>query len=334
MGVRFAIVGAGGIARLHAAVIAGLPARLVAVADRNPGKAADLAAPHGADAYGSLAPVLDRADVDVVVVCTPSGVHADGAVAALDAGKHVIVEKPVDVTLAAARRIADAERRAGRTVTVISQHRFDPASVAVAAAVRAGRLGRLSSAVVSMAWWRGQDYYDSAGWRGTWSLDGGGALMNQAIHTVDLLVWLCGRPVEVSASTARLAHHGIEVEDTVAATLRFDGGALGVLHATTAAYPGLTARLQIHGDRGSAVIDGDRLAHLGADAVPMDSAAGAGSSPLALDADGHGRQYHDFLDAVTTGRPPLVTVAEATRTLGVVLAIYESARSGRPVSIA
>jgi predicted dehydrogenase len=140
--------------------------------------------------------------------------------------------------------------------------------------------------------------------------------------------------VEVCASTVRLAHDGIEVEDTVAATLRFDGGALGVLHATTAAYPGLTARLQIHGDRGSAVIDGDRLAYLGAGAVPVDSPAGAGSSPLALDVEGHARQYRDFLEAVATGRPPLVTVAEATRTLGVVLAIYESARAGRPVSLA
>jgi len=258
--VRFAIVGAGAIGRLHASVITtAVPgAELVAVVDRTPAKAAELARGYGAEAYPTLAAALDRPDVDAVAVCTPSGVHADSAVAALDAGRHVLIEKPIDVTLAAARRIIAAQRRAGTVAGVVSQHRFDPASQAVYRAVRAGQLGRISSAVVSMAWWRSQEYYDSAGWRGTVALDGGGAVMNQAIHWVDLLVWLLGAPVEVTASTARLAHDGIEVEDTAVATLRFAGGALGVLHATTAAYPGLTARLQVHGDRGSAVIDDDR----------------------------------------------------------------------------
>jgi UDP-N-acetyl-2-amino-2-deoxyglucuronate dehydrogenase len=335
--MRFVIVGAGAIGRLHASVLAtGLPgAELAGVVDRTPAKAAELARAHGARPYPTLAAALE--DADAVAVCTPSGAHADAAVAALDAGRHVLIEKPIDVSLAAARRIIAARRRAGTVAGVVSQHRFDPASQAVHEAVRAGRLGRISSAVVSMPWWRSQDYYDSAAWRGTLALDGGGALMNQAIHCVDLLVWLLGPPVEVTASTARLAHDGIEVEDTAVATLRFAGGALGVLHATTAAYPGLGARIQVHGDKGSAVIDADQLVHLhtadrgGGASEPAAPVPTGGSEPMAIALDAHARQYRDFLDAVATGRAPLVTLDEATRTLAVVLAVYESAATGRPV---
>jgi predicted dehydrogenase len=323
--VRFAIVGAGAIGRLHASVLATLPdAELVAVVDRHPDKAVALAREHGVVAEPALDDALDQ--VDAVAVCTPSGAHADPAVTALDAGRHVLIEKPIDVSLAAAERIVAAARRAGTVAGVVSQHRFDPASQAVHRAVRDGELGRITSAVVSMAWWRSQEYYDSAAWRGTRALDGGGAVMNQAIHWVDLLVWLLGSPTAVTASTGRLAHDGIEVEDTAVATLRFAGGALGVLHATTAAYPGLTARLQVHGDRGSAVIEDDRLVHLGSDAVGADTAAASGAAePMAIALDAHARQYRDFLDAIATGRAPLVTLDEATRTLAAVLAIYSAA---------
>src|SRR5262249_50759286 len=147
-----------------------------------------------------------RDDVDAVVVCTPSGTHADLAAAALRAGKHVVIEKPIDVSLAAADRVIAAERRYGRTVAVISQHRFDRAAEKVASVLNAGELGALTSANASCAWWRGQSYYDSGRWRGTWELDGGGATMNQAVHTIDLMLAMMGRPVEVFAYTARLAH--------------------------------------------------------------------------------------------------------------------------------
>jgi UDP-N-acetyl-2-amino-2-deoxyglucuronate dehydrogenase len=355
--MRMAVIGCGVIGREHAASIARLApdAELVLTADEIPGRARELAALHGAEAAGSVAEALTRPDIDAVAVCTPSGTHADLAVAALDAGKHVVVEKPLDVGVAAALRVAEAERRSGRTATVISQHRFDAASRIVRQAAGDGRFGRLTSGTASIAWWRSQGYYDSGDWRGTWGLDGGGALMNQGIHTIDLLVWMLGRPVEVFAWTDRLAHRGIEVEDTAVATIRFAGGALGVVHGTTAAYPGLTARLQIHGDRGSAVIDDDRLAYFHAAADDRDGEAAAygaggdtnqaalvlpgdapsataGSDPAAL-SGAHTLQYRDFLDAVAEGRPPLVTVAEAVRTLRVVRAIYDSAATGRPVPV-
>ncbi|WP_328540502.1 Gfo/Idh/MocA family protein [Streptomyces sp. NBC_00344] len=353
--MRFAIIGAGVIGRTHAAAIneLGPEAELTLVVDEMPARAMEVAEAHGAEYGTSSAQALDRDDIDAVAICTPSGQHAALAVAALEAGKHIVVEKPLDVTLEAALRVVDAERRSGRTATVISQHRFDAASQLVQRAVQENRFGRLTSAVASLAWWRTQGYYDSGDWRGTWALDGGGALMNQGIHTIDLLVWMLGDPVEVYAQTACLAHERIEVEDTAAATIRFANGALAVVHGTTAAYPGMTARLQIHGNRGSAVIDGDRLEYFHAASGDADSGAyGAGASanqagdvlgeqeggatagadPAAL-SGAHSDQYRDFVAAVSQGRAPLVTVAEAAKTLAVVGAIYESARTGRPTPV-
>ncbi|BAS14682.1 uncharacterized oxidoreductase YrbE [Arthrobacter sp. Hiyo8] len=204
--------------------------------------------------------------------------------------------------------------------TVISQHRFDPASRVVDEARRAGRFGTLTSAVASVSWWRSQGYYDSGAWRGTWAMDGGGAIMNQGVHTVDLLLWFLGRPLEISAKTALLAHEGVEVEDTAVATVTFESGALAVLHATTAAYPGLTVRLQVMGSKGSAVIDNDDLAYFHASdaADPSESSAmgilGGGNQAAvelakypddtveALDPTvypaGHVRQYRDIVAAI------------------------------------
>ncbi|MFD9893391.1 Gfo/Idh/MocA family protein [Amycolatopsis sp. NPDC059027] len=334
--LRFAVIGCGVIGEKHAKSIAAV-GELVLVVDEIPDRATKLAGAYDVAFTTSVSDALSRKDIDAIAVCTPSGTHADIAIAALRAGKHVVVEKPVDVTLEAADRLLRAERESGRTVTVISQHRFDTASRLVRRAVEDGDFGRITSGVASVAWWRSQEYYDSGGWRGTLALDGGGALMNQGIHTVDLLVWMLGEPVEVFAWTACLAHERIEVEDVATATIRFAGGALGAVHGTTAAYPGLTARVQIHGDRGSAVIDDDRLVTFHSaerDAPPLDSGprAGAGSDPTAL-SEAHTEQYRDFADAIEQGRPPLVTVADARRTLAVILAIYESARTDVPVRL-
>ena len=354
--MRFAVIGCGVIGRHHAATIAtlGRRAELVLADDEVPERADELAAEHGIDSATSAREALARPDVDAVAICTPSGLHADLAVAALAADKHVVVEKPLDVSVAAAERVRVAQARAGRTVTVISQHRFDASSQVVHRAVRDGEFGRITSGFASISWWRSQPYYDSGDWRGTWSLDGGGALMNQGIHTIDLLIWMLGEPAEVFAWSGCLAHEGIEVEDTAVATIRFASGALGVVHGTTAAYPGLIARLGVHGDRGSAVIDDDELTYL--HIAPTDAAdlaygapsngnqaddvlradrdgdRTAGADPAAL-SNAHADQYRDFLDAVAEGRPPLVTVAEATRTLAVVRAIYDSVRTGKPVAV-
>jgi predicted dehydrogenase len=352
MKYKVALVGAGVIGTLHGRVIAALADRLdlVAVADVEIERASRLTAAHGGRPFGSLTEALAAVDVDIVVVCTPTGRHGELAVEALNAGKHVIIEKPAEIDVARTDEIIEAQQKAGTLVTVVSQHRFDSSTEVTLAAIGRGELGRLTSGIASIDWWRGQSYYDSGDWRGTWDLDGGGALMNQGVHTVDLLIAALGRPVEVFAYTGTLAHERIEVEDVAVGVIRFESGALGVLHATTAAYPGLSARLQVHGDRGSAVIDNDRLAYFhatpaGADAperlmgttaqkaVPPGGSAAAptaGSDPGQL-SDAHRLQYLNFLGALDGTDTLRVTLEINRQAIAVITGVYESARTGRPV---
>jgi len=343
---KFALVGAGVIGKHHGLVISQLADRidLVAVVDIDRPKAERLAAERGGTPYASVTEALAAEDIDVVVVCTPTGRHGEVAIEALAAVKHVIVEKPAEITVARTDEIIEAQRKAGTVVTVISQHRFDPATETTLAAIRKGELGRITSGIASIDWWRGQSYYDSGDWRGTWELDGGGALMNQGVHTVDLLVAALGRPVEVFAYTGTLAHQRIEVEDVAVGVVRFESGALGVLHATTAAYPGLSALLQVHGDRGSSVIDNDQLTFFevtpegagpeeklmgttSARAVPT-----AGSDPGRL-SDAHRLQYVNFLGALDGTDELRVDLATNRQSIAVITGAYESARTGKPVDL-
>jgi UDP-N-acetyl-2-amino-2-deoxyglucuronate dehydrogenase len=346
-----AIVGCGIIGVNHARAIARVPGlRIAAAIDTVPGAAdrlADLVESElHLDRPVTGASISDAQGVaDVVVVCTPSGTHVDLARQGLEAGLHVVLEKPLDVSMARGRELAamaEAAADRGLVVSVISQHRFDPASVVVADAVRAGRLGRVTSAVASVAWWRSQEYYDSGAWRGTWELDGGGALMNQGVHTVDLLLWLLGEPIEVHAHTGLLAHERVSIEDVAVATVRFASGALAVLHATTAAFPGLSVRLQVHGSQGSAVIDDDQLgafyadgsdADLSADAVPAGEHVGDAKAPDSF-IEAHARQYRDIEAAIREVRPPGVGVADALQALALVRSVYVSATLGRAVRVA
>lgn len=346
--IPVAVVGAGIIGANHAAAVLRHPRlRLAALVDPDTAATAALAGRLGGplSRYASLAEALAAEPVGLVAVCTPTGLHAAAAEEALGAGAHVVVEKPLDVSVGSAKRLADVAAAAatrGLVASVVSQHRFDPASVATAAAVRSGSLGELTSAVASVPWWRGQAYYDSADWRGTWRLDGGGALMNQGVHTVDLLVWLLGRPAEVFAYTTRLAHRGIEVEDVAVAVLRFPSGALATLHATTAGHPGLGVRLQLQGTRGSAVIHDDQLEYLRTEGSPDVGALEAvgptevwgAAKPADSFVVGHLRQYDDVVDAIDTNRPPGVTVDDGLMALAVVEAVYLSAKLGRPIDVA
>ena len=349
--MRFGIVGAGVIGSIHARLISAIAqeqpgqAKLVAVADVSAESADRLAKDHDCVALATVDDLLAREDVDAVSICLPSGLHAKAAVAALEAGKHVIIEKPIDITLAAADEIIAAERRSGRTVAVISQRRFQPGFRFLHDAVAGGRLGRVTTGIAESTFWRAQSYYDADNWRGTQALDGGGALMNQGIHTLDLLTWVMGEPVEVSAYSAVLAHQRIEVEDTLTASIRFASGALGALTTTTGTYPDRPVRLTVAGDAGTAVVTDEKLAYLrtrDGDSAPADGASSgsagddavrAAGVPLHID-DAHRAQYLDFIAAVRDQRPPLVTTADGRRALALVLAIYESAATGgRPVPV-
>jgi UDP-N-acetyl-2-amino-2-deoxyglucuronate dehydrogenase len=352
---RFAIVGAGVIGKQHGLVMSQLADRLelVAVVDVELDRAEALAAERGGKAFASLADALAAVDVDVVSVCTPTGLHAVVAIEALEAGKHVVIEKPAEVTTAKTDEIIAAQERAGTLVTVISQHRFDPATEVVLKAIRDGRLGRITSGIAAIDWWRSQGYYDSGDWRGTWELDGGGAMMNQGVHTVDLLIAALGRPVEVFAYTGTLAHERVETEDVAAAVVRFESGALGMIHASTSAYPGLSASLHVHGDHGSAVIDNDRLSFL--HLAPEDAPAGAGEPtdaanqadeyPRAAEdlraaaaqpgqlSDAHRLQYLNVLGALDGSEDLRVDLATNRQAIAVITGAYESARTGAPVRL-
>jgi UDP-N-acetyl-2-amino-2-deoxyglucuronate dehydrogenase len=357
-----AIVGCGMIGRTHVAAVSEFDElKIVALVDVDEPAAVALADAVEAQGkprpaiYTKLADALADPAVELVVVATPTGLHIEQGLAVLAADKHLIVEKPLDVDLIRTQEIEAAALVAaerGVVASVISQHRFDPASHVVAAALASGRFGRLTSAIASVAWWRSQGYYDGGEWRGTWAMDGGGALMNQGVHTVDLLLWFLGRPVEIYAHTGLLAHERLEVEDTAVATIAFESGALAVLHATTAAYPALTARVQLMGSAGSAVIDGDKLTYFhaaddGEDVGPMGLGGGGNQAARAMGMvedvrdivvkdpttypAGHFRQYQDILRAIHTGTEPSVRVSDAVLALATVRGVYVSSTLGRPV---
>ena len=199
--------------------------------------------------------------IQIVTIGTPSGSHLEPAVAAAKAGKHVIVEKPLEITLKRCDAIIAACKKSGVKLSTILPSRFHDGNRELKRAIDAGRFGQLTLGDAYVKWFRTQAYYDSGAWRGTWELDGGGALMNQAIHSVDLLTWLMGPVAEVQAQTATLAHERIAVEDTAVATLRFANGALGVIEASTAAFPGYLKRIEINGSEGSAVLEEEDLKH-------------------------------------------------------------------------
>ncbi|MCL6503975.1 MAG: Gfo/Idh/MocA family oxidoreductase [Pirellulales bacterium] len=346
MAVGFGIIGCGMIARFHARAIGEIRgAHLAACYDAVPAAAQKLAEETGCRAYARLEELLADPAVEVVTIGTPSGAHLEPAVAAARAGKHVIVEKPLEITLKRCDAIIEACERAGVKLATIFPSRFHASSQELKRAVEAGRFGRLTLADAYVKWYRTQAYYDSGAWRGTWELDGGGALMNQAIHSVDLLTWLAGPVVEVAARTALLAHERIAVEDTAAAVVRFASGALGTIEASTAAYPGHLKRIELHGSEGSAVMEEedivfwqfaraqrrDQAVH---EAMSRRRSGGGGAGdPAAIGHHGHRLLFEDVLRAIRKGGTPAIDGQEGRRSVEIILAIYKSAETGRPVSL-
>ena len=341
----FGIVGCGMIAEFHARAIAEIPgSRLVAAFSRSEANGAKVAALSTGECivYDDLDAMLAHPGLDVVCVCTPSGAHLEPAVKAATAGKHVVVEKPLEITVPRCDAIIGACDEANVRLCAIFPSRFSPANMALKAAIDSGRFGRLTLGDTYIKWWRTQDYYDSGKWRGTWDLDGGGALMNQAIHNVDLLQWLMGEVDSVQAMTALLVHDRIEVEDTAVAAVRFKNGALGVIEASTGAYPGLLKRTEIHGEDGSARVEQDDVTLWSfRDEEPGDSemlapkgaSTGGAADPKAISHAGHRDQLVDFLRAVDTGTPALVDGREGRKAVEIIRAIYRSSRLGTAVRL-
>ena len=344
----FGIVGCGLVAPFHVAALRQIPGcRVVALQSRRRENAERVAAAidSAPTLYSDLAAFLRHPGLDVVCICTPSGNHLEPAQAAAAAGKHVVVEKPLEITLERCDALIAACAGAGVRLMTIFPARFAPASEAARAALHAGRLGRLTLAEASCKWWRTQAYYDDGGWKGTRALDGGGALMNQAIHTVDLLLWLAGPVHSVFGFTSCLAHERIEVEDTAVGCLQFASGALGVIQAATSAYPGLPRSVALHGSAGTIVLEEENLRRWEfAQAGPADDelrqrlagpTGGSGASdPAGISAEPPRRQLAAFVAALREGRPSPAADAEGRRAVELILALYESARLGQPVKLA
>lgn len=340
MTVHVGLIGGGNISETHGRAALEIPGvSVAAVWGGNREKAAALALRFGAAQYDTLDAFLSHRPMDLVAIGSPSGLHADHAVAAARGGLHVLVEKPIDVALERADALIAAADAADVALGVFYQDRFKPGVCRLKAIVDEGRLGRPLIVEARLPWYRPPEYYSASRWRGTRALDGGGALMNQGIHTVDLLLWLLGDVAEVQAVTATQLHR-IEVEDTALATLRFRNGAVGTLFATTAAYPGYPRQIQVTGTLGSAALEQDELVRFesavpGADSAASPAAAvgASASSPVVADVGPHRAVLEDFLSAIRERRPPRCDGRDARRSLALVRAIYDAAESRRPVEV-
>jgi predicted dehydrogenase len=343
--IGFAIVGTGAIGEMHASAIADVPgAELRAVHDRSAASAAAFVEQYPVRVEADLAGLLSSSDIDVVCVVTPSGAHAEIAVPALNAGKHVFCEKPLEINLERVDSMIEAAAANNRILAAVFPSRLGIGARTVKAAVEAGRFGRLTLCSAYIKWWRTQQYYDEGGWHGTWALDGGGAMMNQAIHYVDLLQWLVGMPTRVHAFAGSLAHDRIEVEDTLAASLQFGSGALGVIECATSCSPGFSRRIEICGEHGSAIIEDDTIKRWEfVEEEPDDERIrqgevssglkGGTSDPKVVSNEGHRLQVEDLVGAIREGRPPVITGEGGRHAVAIVRAAYESAESGRVVEL-
>jgi UDP-N-acetyl-2-amino-2-deoxyglucuronate dehydrogenase len=340
---NFGIVGSGLIADFHARAIRELPnARFVGCCSKAARNAKKLADKYGACAFDDYERLVRSDEVDIVTIATPSGLHMEPTVAAAQAGKHVLCEKPLDITLERIDAMIEAHDRAGTRLGGIFPYRFNDFMVPLRRAIRSGRFGTITYAGIYVPWWRNDAYYKDS-WHGTWKLDGGGALMNQSIHMIDMLCDLMPPIESVQAYTATLGHT-IEAEDTAAAALRYTGGALGVIYGTTASYPGQFRRFEITGTQGTVInVENSITLWEFADKRPEDEdirrrfmkieGGGGVADPAAIGHENHRRNFRAFLDALDKDEPFLISGPEARKAVEVILAIYASARQQRAVSI-
>ena len=341
---NFGIVGAGLIADFHARAIADIPnAKLLGCCDVVPEKAKELADKYKVRVFDSLEDMLKKNEIDIVTIATPSGAHAEPAIAAAQAGKHVICEKPLDITLERIDAMIEAHRKYGTRLGGIFPSRFNDAMAPLRQAINSRRFGVITYAGVYVPWWRSDDYYKDT-WHGTWKLDGGGALMNQSIHMIDMLCDLMPPIESVQAFTATLGHPQIETEDTAVAVLRYTDGALGVIYGTTASYPGQFRRFEITGTRGTVVqLEDSFTVWQFADEKAEDAqirnqfseikSGGGVADPAAIPYENHTRNFKAFIDALETGRDFCISGAEARKAVEVILTIYKSAKEQKIIQL-
>jgi len=332
----FAIIGCGAIASFHARAIQEIKdAKLVIVCDSIEKSAEKTGKEFGVKGTTKLDKVLSNSEVDIVNICTPSGLHQDIAVASAKAGKHLIVEKPLEITLSKCDEIIKVAKENKVKLAVIFPSRFKDGTQQLKKAIEKRRFGQIALADAYVKWYRSQEYYNSGAWRGTWKLDGGGALMNQSIHTIDLLQWFMGDVDSITAITRTIVHK-IEVEDTACAILKFKNGALGVIEGSTACFPGTDTRIAIQGEKGSVILDAEEISEWTfKDSEPSDKdikqkernvSSGAQDPTKKMTHEAHRRQINDMVEAIVHDREPLVNGEEGRKAVEIILAIYESSK--------
>lgn len=340
MTIHVGLIGAGNISDTHARACHAIrDVEIAAIYARTRAHAEQLAGRYGGQAFDSLESLVAHRPLDMVIIGTPSGLHADHGIAAATHGLHVLVEKPIDVDAARADALIEAAARAGVTLGVIFQDRLKPDVRRLKALVAGGRLGTPILANARVKWYRPPSYYSDSRWRGTQALDGGGALINQGVHTVDLLLWLFGPVRRVFAKTIA-GLHTIDVEDTAVAVLEFANGAIGTLEAATSAYPGYSRQIELTGANGTLRLDGDDLVAVDLKDARDDERPGVGggvtasaASAVVSDPSAHTRVIEDFILAVAARRAPCCDGAAGRRSVALVEAVYQSARTNLPVDI-
>ncbi len=346
MSYKFGIVGLGLIADFHGKALKAIPeADVYACMDFSEERVKAFSRKFNCQGYTSLTEMLKDPDLNIVTVCTPSGAHMEPSLEIIEAGKHLIVEKPLEITLNRCDKILSAAKIKGVRVSTIFPSRFHEASLTVKDAIDKQRFGRFVLGDAYIKWHRTQEYYDKGGWHGTKALDGGGALMNQSIHAIDLLQWFMGPVVSVQAYTGTMGHERIEVEDVAAAIIKFKNGALGVIEGSTAVYPGYLKKIELAGTEGSIVLEESNLKEWNfKDELPEDNeirekfasktdSGGGASDPGAISFRPHQWQFEDFIKSLDSGKKSAVEGDEGRKAVEIILAVYESADKGREVSL-
>lgn len=335
--LNFAIIGTGSIAGLHITAIGDIEdIEIVALCSSSPDRAAAAEEKYGITTYSDIETLFDNEEVDAIIICTASGHHLEPCLAAASRGIHVLSEKPLEVTMDRAQQMVDACAQNNVKLGGIFQSRFNPAYLKIKKAVEEGLLGKLLLGNAYIKWYRPEDYYSSSPWRGTLDGDGGAALINQGIHTIDLLQNVMG-PIRSVTGKVKTSVHKIEGEDLGVALIEFESGAMGVVEGSTALYPGYPERLEVYGEKGSVVMEGGKIKAwnlMEAEAEELETAnePGSGASdPMAIDYAFHKFQIEDFVSAIREDRPPIVTGEEGIKALALIRAIYESSESGKAV---
>jgi predicted dehydrogenase len=332
------MIGTGAISHKHALAYANIGYKITVCTDIFPAAGEKFAAQYGAQFVPTYEEVCKHPDVDFVDVCTFPDFRLQPIEIAAAHGKSIQVQKPISTSLETARQMIEVARRAGVTLGVVSQHRFDDSTIFVKKAIAQGRLGRILQADAYVKWWRSEQYY-SRPIKGSWKVEGGGALINQAVHQVDVLNYLTGGVQELFGYWQIASRHKIESEDVVSALLKYKNGATGVIQASTAFWPGYSERIEIHGTKGTCIFTGDKLTAWDVDGdegepAPVEKEVMSGSSdPMAIPLTPFERQFLDFGNAVKNRTTPLVSGEEGLKALEVVLGVYESCRSGQPVRL-